>query len=154
MTKVYVASSWRNEYQPAVVTRLKAEGFAVYDFRNPAPGNHGFHWSEIDPGWENWSPEKFMSGLDHDLAIDGFKTDMDALRDCDVCVLVLPSGRSAHLEAGWAVGAGKLTLVLIPESVQPELMYQMFSGWCTTVDMLISRLRKLLEIRKAIAEAR
>jgi hypothetical protein len=31
---IYVASSWRNEYQPHVVTLLKAHGMDVYDFRD------------------------------------------------------------------------------------------------------------------------
>lgn len=42
----------------------------------------------------------------------------------DVCVLVMPCGRSAHLEAGWFVGAGKPTLILL-ENGEPELMYRM-----------------------------
>ncbi len=31
--KVYIASSWRNEYQPTVVARLREAGHDVYDFR-------------------------------------------------------------------------------------------------------------------------
>lgn len=46
---IYVASSWRNPYQPVVVGELRFMGHEVYDFRNPEPGSHGFHWSEIDP---------------------------------------------------------------------------------------------------------
>jgi nucleoside 2-deoxyribosyltransferase len=49
---------------------------------------------------------------------------MDALEDCDACVLVMPCGRSAHLEAGFAIGAGKPTAILISEG-EPELMYKM-----------------------------
>ena len=37
--KIYVASSWRNAQQPAVVARLREAGHEVYDFRNPAPAN-------------------------------------------------------------------------------------------------------------------
>ena len=33
---IYVASSWRNAYQPEVVARLRSEGHSVYDFRNPS----------------------------------------------------------------------------------------------------------------------
>lgn len=48
-TRIYVASSWRNVYQPAVVDALRAlPGCEVYDFRNPAPGDSGFAWSDID----------------------------------------------------------------------------------------------------------
>jgi hypothetical protein len=143
-TKIYVASSWRNQYQPEVVKRLRAEGFAVYDFRNPAPGDHGFHWSEIDPAWKDWSPEKYRDALRHPVAVDGFNKDMAALQDCDVCVLVLPCGRSAHLETGWASGSGKLVMALVPEPIEPELMYSMFKVF-TSIDELIKEFRWLYE---------
>ena len=45
---------------------------------------------------------------------------VEALRACDGCVLVLPSGRSAHLEAGWAAGAGKRVVVYVPEPAPGE----------------------------------
>ena len=31
--KIYVASSWRNGFQPGVVASLRAEGYRVYDFK-------------------------------------------------------------------------------------------------------------------------
>lgn len=121
--KLYVASSWRNTYYPDVVKRLQAEGFECYDFRNPAPGNHGFAWSEIDPCWEEWSREEFRKALHHPIAQRGFAYDANALRACDACVLVLPCNRSAHLEAGFAIGAKKPTVIYLPEPTEPELMY-------------------------------
>jgi hypothetical protein len=38
---------------------------------------------------------------------------------------VLPCGRSAHLEAGFAIGKGKPTLVWVPEFDTPDLMVKM-----------------------------
>lgn len=79
--KIYVASSWRNDYQPAVVKALEEAGHEVYDFKNPdwsncgQPGS-GFHWSEIDRGWKEWSFEQYLKGLCSDLAETGFKSDM------------------------------------------------------------------------------
>ena len=35
MSRIYVASSWRNKYQPEVVAALRKAGHGVYDFRNP-----------------------------------------------------------------------------------------------------------------------
>ena len=52
-------------------------------------------------------------------------------------MLVLPCGRSAHTEAGWMAGAGKRVVVYIPEMVESELMYKLFSdvvGNLTNVD--------------------
>lgn len=122
--KIYVASSWRNLIQPAIVTILRRCGHEVYDFRNPAPGNSGFAWSEIDPDWQGWSPKEYSRALEHPVAERGFELDMAALRGCDACVLVLPSGRSASWEFGWALGAGKKGAVVMFETCEPELMYR------------------------------
>lgn len=115
--RIYVASSWRNPWQPGVVRLLRLLGHEVYDFREPRPGERGFSWSEVDPGWKEWSPVAYRAALDAPLSEAGFRSDMDALKACDACVLVLPCGASAHLELGWACGAGKRTAVLFPHGV-------------------------------------
>jgi hypothetical protein len=68
--------------------------------------------------------------LEHPRSIEGFDSDFDAMKRADTFVLVLPCGRSAHLELGWAVGAGKRTAILLDpdldtNTVTPELMYKM-----------------------------
>jgi hypothetical protein len=138
---IYVASSWRNERQPAVVEALRSAGHEVYDFRNP-PSSTGFNWSEIDHEWQAWTPEQFREALEHPVAVDGFCSDMDALVACDACVLVLPCGRSAHLEAGWALGAGKHVIVLLSQC-EPELMYRMTPHLCCSMDELLRCLEGL-----------
>lgn len=139
--RLYVASSWRNELQPGVVQSLRAEGFHVYDFRHPAPGNDGFAWSEIDPAWQAWTQEHFRSALEHPIAVKGFSLDFGAMKDSDACVLVLPSGRSAHLEAGWFVGNGRPCFVLQTGPLEPELMYAMVTAICVSIEEVIAGLR-------------
>ena len=138
--KVYLASSWRNPTQPECVAILRAAGHDVYDFRNPRLGDHGFQWSEIDPHWQQWTLEEFRTSLSHPIAVAGFASDMDALKACDVCVLVLPCGRSAHLEAGWAAGAGKRLINLLADGCEPELMYRM-AEIATTIAEVVELLR-------------
>lgn len=135
---IYVASSWRNPLHQAVVAFLRAEGFGVFDFRHPAPGNDGFHWSEIDPAWKRWGPDDFRKHLRDPIAVGGFTTDFDAMQASDIFVLVLPAGRSAHLELGWAEGAGKRTIVLLDNGSEPELMYNL-------VDSLVIGFSELLQ---------
>lgn len=122
--RIYVASSWRNALQPQIVETLRRCGHEVYDFRNPAPSNTGFNWREIDPGWESWTPEQYRAALQHPIAQAGYALDIEALRTCDVCVLVLPSGRSASWEFGYAMGQGKRGVVVQLGAVEPELMYR------------------------------
>jgi len=143
--KVYVASSWSNRAQPDVVEALRDDGHEVYDFRNPSEGDHGFHWSEIDPNWENWTVEDYLKGILHSVAKSGFRKDFDAMRWADACVLVLRSGTSSHLEAGWFVGAGKPLFILLDNpfflSIKPELMYKMATRICRTVKEVLEALR-------------
>lgn len=133
--KIYVASSWRNTIQPTIVQALNEAGHEVYDFRNPAPGNTGFNWRQVDPDWLNWTPESYAHFVrTHPVALAGFALDKAALDWCDTCVLVLPCGRSAHLEAGYAAGQGKRTIFYLhPDKFEPELMYLLGHGFVTDV---------------------
>lgn len=122
--KIYVASSWKNQQQAWVVMALRDAGHEVYDFKNPPHGNTGFHWSQIDPNWKNWTEDEYRDALEHPLAVAGFNSDMEAMEWADTFVLILPCGRSAHLELGWAVGKGKETYILL-DKMEPELMAKM-----------------------------
>lgn len=134
--KIYVASSWRNPIQPEVVRRLRGLGHEVYDFREPAPGESGFAWSEIDLDWLQWTPAEYRTALRHGLAELGFDRDMNALRNAEAVVMVQPCGVSAALEAGFAVGHGIPTIVLLQagERFEPELMFKMADKIALTLE--------------------
>ena len=142
--KIYVASSWRNEHQQYIVDALRKEGHEVYDFKHPAPGNAGFHWSEIDPIWQGWTTAQYIAALAHEHAKFGFDRDFDAMNAADACVLVLPCGRSAHLEAGWMKGAGKKVIAYIPPDykMEPELMYKMLDNITNCIQGILAQLNK------------
>lgn len=123
---VYAASSWKNNYQPEVVKTLRERNYDVYDFKNPAPDNNGFKWEEIDINYATWTPDQLVKALMDPIAVSGFKYDFDAMKKADACLLILPSGNSAHLEAGWLAGRGKPVFVYAPELKVPELMYKCF----------------------------
>lgn len=150
--KIYVASSWKNAEQPAIVAALREDGHEVYDFRNPEPGNHGFAWGAIDTEWRNWTAAEYIEALCHPVAQKGFRLDFNALERCDACVLVLPSGRSAHLEAGWAAGAGKPVYILTRDGEEPELMAKMATSIVTSLEHLRDALQ-FCESMHAIAQA-
>lgn len=117
--KIYLASSWRNVLYPGVLAALRAEGHTVYDFKED-----GFGWDELDADWLSWTPEKYLDRLNSSRSVEHFILDRNALDWADTCVLLLPCGRSAHLEAGYAIGRGKETFVLLhPDRFEPELMY-------------------------------
>jgi hypothetical protein len=140
--KIYVASSWRNNLQPEIVDHLRNDGHEVYDFKNPGPGNVGFQWSFIDEKWQTWTNDEYVSALNHPVAQHGFDLDFDAMKWADICVLVMPCGRSAHTEAGWMKGAGKPTIALI-NTGEPELMYKIFDHIACSVTELLAMCNSL-----------
>ncbi|NCT90235.1 hypothetical protein GXB85_04605 [Cellulomonas sp. APG4] len=139
---MYVASSWRNDRQPWVVDAIRAAGIGVYDFKNPGE-NGGFHWSDVDLQRERdrSSVDDYLKALEHPRSIQGYTSDFDAMQRADTFVLVLPCGRSAHLELGWAVGQGKRTAILLEDPCTPELMYRMVDHLARDVDDLMTWLR-------------
>jgi len=132
--RIYVASSWRNQFQQDVVKFLREDGHQVYDFKGDGDGwgesgggPGGFSWSEVDPEWQSWTDDipRYLAGLNHPRAVEGFRRDMDALEACDACVMVMPCGPSASMEMGWAVGANRLVYVYMPGIREPDLMVKM-----------------------------
>lgn len=119
--KIYVASSWRNLYFDDVFACISQNFPHVYNFK--APG--GFHWKQVlGSDWEKVSLEEYKAGLEHPEAVSGFIKDEVALKTSKATVLILPCGRSAHLELGVAVGLEQFTAIYTPEPLEPELMYK------------------------------
>lgn len=126
--KIYVASSWRNLLQPGIVHALRRCGHDVYDFRNPKPGDVGFRWLEVGvPEYKHGdrvSAETWRRMLAHPRAAEGYGQDIEHVRWCDAVVYVLPAGRSASFEFGYAMGQGKRGYVVAFEDVEPDLMFR------------------------------
>jgi len=146
---IYVASSWRNASQPAVIKVLRGCGainlkvgapeFGVYDFKD----SEGFRWTDVDPTWdfENREPVdllRYAYMSIHPLAQKGYWRDMDALKKATAALLVLPCGRSAHLEFGYAVGQGKQTAIYYPEKEEPDLMWKMADEFIHNASELVA----------------
>jgi len=140
MSRIYVASSWRNKIQPEVVKVLRYHGHQVYDFKNP-PGNAGFAWKDIEENYQQWTARQYREKLlSHPSAAQGYMSDMRAMEWADTCVLVLPCGRSAHLEAGWFAGRGKRCIILTRDGEEPELMALMANKICVDQNELLAEL--------------
>jgi hypothetical protein len=119
--RIYPASSWRNKVYAADVAALRADNHEVFDFRT---ANSEFRWPSCAT-----LPE-YIRALEADPQVAAaFERDKTALDWCEVCVLILPCGRSAHLEAMYASAQGKLVVVKLDptEPLQPELMYKLLA---------------------------
>ena len=136
--KIYVASSWKSSHRhELVVFALKDLGHEVYDYRTDG----AFHWSQVDENYKNWSVEEFKEGLKHPSARKGFATDFYNMERSDICILILPSGRSSHLEAGWFAGRGKPLYILTQEGEPAELTYSLANLVTTNLDEILEKLK-------------
>lgn len=114
----------------------------MYDFRNP-PNRTGFAWDQVGGrGSQSIPPALYLAMISHPIADAGFQSDYEAMQWADTFVLLLPCGRSAHLELGWAIGAGKRTVVFLDNPVTPELMYKLADEIVTSGSQLL----KVLEL--------
>ncbi len=141
MARIYLASSWRNSFQESAVKMLRKVGHEVYDFKNPTNGVKGFAWSEIDPDWQCWKADQYRDLLTtHPIAALGYMTDFRAMEWADTCVLLLPCGRSAHLEGGWFADRGKRLIIRTLDGEEPELMALMANHIVTSDEELLRAL--------------
>lgn len=139
--KVYLASSWRHPDLDAIRNALRGQGIEVYDFREQG----GFNWRDVlgcDPA--RISQYEVLAALSRPEALAQFNVDLEALQECDVLLLVLPSGRSAHLEAGYFAGRGKPVFTLFAPNDGVDLMHLLLGSSarrCTSVGGALAALR-------------
>ena len=122
--KVYVASSWGNPLYPKVVEALRLAGHEVYDFRD---ANRAFSWAQIDPSWDSANPvltgDQLLRALASPEAARAFAHDKGGLDWADTGVVVMPCGRSAHIEAGYLIGRGVPVHFVLVDGERPDLMH-------------------------------
>ena len=106
--KIYIASSWKNKkFVKICADQLRFYNHEVDCFCDNSSGRYVFHFSELgDP-----SELDVINFLLDDRTQKAFQEDKKWLDWCDVCLLILPAGKSAHLEAGYAKGQDKLLII-------------------------------------------
>ena len=149
MARIYVASSWKNGNQPLLVDTLRRCGHEVYDFRNPNGRHDRNVWDSvtsrqcINDSYHQGllMAEQFASMLEDEEAIARFEEHRQAMLVADTCILLLPAGRSAHIEAGFMCGLGKHVYVLQAGGhIKPELMYRLTDGYLYQENRLLEAL--------------
>lgn len=115
--KIYVASSWKNEKEvKSLAAYLRESGFEVDDFTDDTRGRFVFHYSELGPIEEHDA----ISFIQHDKAQRAFLEDKKMIDWADAVVMLLPAGKSSHLEAGYAKGSGKKLIIYQEEFPKGE----------------------------------
>jgi len=113
--KIYIASSWKNrEKVREMANRLRKDGHKVYDFTDisnrkiPELSPEFIKKGEYDPA-KHKSYSDFLRCREMYASV---MNNQEALRWCDLVVMLLPCGNDAHSDWAYAVGQGKSTLVV------------------------------------------
>lgn len=121
--KLYLIGSLRNPK----VQEIAAE------FRKLLPGWEVFDdWQaagpEADDYWRDYEKAKghdFAKALEGHAAKHVYEFDKHHLDTSDAAILILPAGKSGHLELGYMVGKGKYTAILLDDDPERfDVMYQ------------------------------
>jgi len=111
---IYIIGSLRNPEIPKFANELQAQGFEAFaDWYQPGP--------EADDFWRNYSKER---GLTYKQALESygaksiFQFDKFHLDRCDAAIMLMPAGKSGHLELGYTIGRGKPGYILFDQ--EPE----------------------------------
>ena len=131
---IYLIGSMQNPRIPEVAVELRDEGFEVFDdWYSPGPETDVF-WYEH----EQIRGRNFVEALAGAHAQDVFAFDKRNLDEADAAILVLPAGKSAHLELGYIIGAGKPGYILLEgEPERFDLMYAFATGLFYTLEDLM-----------------
>jgi len=110
--KIYISSSWKNRDKVREMTvRLRKDGHKVYDFTDPTTRKVPESPPEVFPEF-NPAKDKYSEYCRNVNAYACVMNNQEALRWCDLCILLLPCGNDAHSDWGYAVGNGKHSVVV------------------------------------------
>lgn len=135
---VYLIGSLRNPEVTKVGEALRKIGFEVFD-----------DWMAAGPiADDSWQEYEKFKGTTYDNALKGyaarhvFEFDLHHLNRADIAVLILPAGKSGHLELGYFIGRGKPGYVLFDKEPERwDVMYQFATNVFFDVDKLGDRLK-------------
>jgi len=133
----YVIGSLRNPKVTEVAAQLRQAGLeAIDDWMAAGP--------EADSYWQQYEIQRghtFAEALHGKAAENVFNFDRSWIDLADCGVLVMPSGRSGHLELGYMAGQGKQTFILQTEDPERyDVMPQFATKVVGSVDELVKEL--------------
>ena len=141
--KVYLIGSLRNPKLPLFGNELRAIGIDVFDD----------WWGAGELADDSWRQHETIKGRSFEEALGSrwvehiVEFDLEHLNSSDVGVLMLPAGRSGHLELGFLIGRNKLTYVLFDGEPYNrwDIMYNLATKVFLSQDLLLEELRKAQE---------
>ena len=144
---IYLIGSLQNPQVPEIANEIrKATGEEVFDDWYAAGPEADDYWRD----YEKSRGRSYKEGLQGLAARHVFDFDLQHLNRSTRGVLILPAGRSGHLELGYIIGQGKPGYILLDNPDRWDVMYR-FATVCFTQEELIENLR-CLKLRQSGAD--
>lgn len=140
--KVYLIGSLRNPEVPKLAETLRGRlpEWQVFDDWYAAGPEADDRWMEYEKARGN----DFIAALDGHAANHVYEFDKHHLDTCDAVVLVLPAGKSGHLEFGYCRGRGTPGFILLHQEPERfDVMYRFASEVVNTTDALVQCLEDI-----------
>jgi hypothetical protein len=134
---IYLIGSLRNPKVGEIANALREQDYEVFDDWMAAGPEADDYWRD----YEKARGHTFKQALRGHAANHVYRFDRSHLERADIGVLVLPAGKSGHLELGWLLGQGKPGYILLqgdPERF--DVMYLFATGVCNTLEELLEAL--------------
>lgn len=137
MQNIYIIGSLKNPRIPEIANNLRALGYEVFDdWFSAGP--------EADDKWQEYETRRgrtYKEALNGFHARDVFTFDKRHLDLCDIAILVMPAGKSGHLELGYCAGRGKRTYILFDQEperydIMPAFADDVFMGEAELLETL------------------
>ena len=140
-TKVYLIGSLRNEMVPRVAQKLREQaGVTVFDDWYAAGPEADDYWQK----YETARGHSYSEALKGNAANHVYSYDKSHLDSSDMAVLMLPAGKSGHLEFGYMIGKGKPGIIFMPDK-DPErwdVMYLFANNVVHTIEELVEKINE------------
>ena len=140
MKSIYIIGALRNKAIPEFANELQQLGFEAFaDWFSPGP--------DADDFWRDYSKARgltYKQALESYAARHIFDFDKYHLDRCDLAVMLMPAGKSGHLELGYTIGRGKPGYILFDgEPERYDVMVQFATGIFFKKEELFDKLREL-----------
>ena len=139
--KIYLIGSLKNGEVRTVANQLRSIGFEVFDDWQAAHPEADDNWRDYEKG----RGRTYKEALVGHAAKHVYEFDKRHLDDSDIAILLLPAGKSGHLELGYFIGQGKPGYIFLDNPERWDVMYQFAHCIVNTFDELEEELLKIKE---------
>ena len=142
VAKIYLIGSLRSPKVPEIAAKLRNAGHEVFDDWYAAGPEADDYWQK----YEQQRGHNYKEALAGYAANHVYNFDKHHLDNNEMAILILPAGRSGHLELGYMIGQGKPGYILFDETMPDgkdgrwDVMYLFAANVFFSIDDLLKEI--------------